>query len=270
MNADPEQEKFDNRRSRQVRSGHYVECRPTPLPSPKLVHASKGMAAELGLQPRDLESEAFLRYFSGDIEVPGKIGAWGTTWATPYALSIYGRPMIQNCPFQNDTGYGDGRAISVGEVVTESGKRYEMQLKGAGKTPFCRGGDGRAVLRSSVREFLASEAMHSLGVPTTRALSLIVSGKEVVKRPWYSGTANPAISAAQIPAVDDPRLAHIPEEHREALIEDFVRQIRAPDVVVNEKAAITCRVAPSFLRVGHVELFSRRVKTVGSAPARRA
>merc|ERR1719454_529419 len=96
-----------------------------------------------------------------------------------------GRPYYNNCPFGNGNGYGDGRALSVGEVVVD-GKRWEMQLKGAGTTPFCRGADGRAVLRSSVREFLASEAMHAMGVSTTRALSLVASREETVDRPWYA------------------------------------------------------------------------------------
>ena len=105
------------------------------------------------------------------------------SWSTPYALSIYGREMYDNCPFGNvikffpsesylqiqseefrnltlhqGNGYGDGRAHSVAEVVVDS-HRWELQLKGSGKSPFCRGGDGRAVLRSSVREFLASEVL---------------------------------------------------------------------------------------------------------------
>merc|ERR1719335_1594322 len=131
-------------------------------------------------------------------------------WATPYALAIMGQPHYDNCPFKNGNGYGDGRAISIGEVVAPSGQRWEMQLKGGGQTPFCRGADGRAVLRSSVREFLASEAMHHLGVGTTRALSLVVSQSETVRRPK-------------------------PEE------DEVGTQM--------ESCAITCRAATSFLRV---------------------
>ena len=85
-------------------------------------------------------------------------------WATGYALSIYGTEYNQQCPFGTGNGYGDGRAISVLEGVF-NGRRWEMQLKGGGPTPYCRGADGRAVLRSSVREFLAQEFMHALGVP---------------------------------------------------------------------------------------------------------
>ena len=111
------------------------------------------------------------------------------SWATPYALSIYGQEMYQNCPFKNGNGYGDGRAITLGEVLIPTpgdarGARWELQLKGAGTTPFCRGGDGRAVLRSTVREFLASEAMAALRVPTTRALCVVSTG-EKVRRVWY-------------------------------------------------------------------------------------
>ena len=82
---------------------------------------------------------------------------------------------------------GDGRAITLGEVVSTDGARYELQLKGAGRTPYSRTADGRAVLRSSVREFMCSEAMHHLGVPTTRALSLVATGEPVVRDMFYDG-----------------------------------------------------------------------------------
>ena len=93
--------------------------------------------------------------------------------------------MYDNCPFGNGNGYGDGRAISIGEIVNKKDVRMELQLKGGGKTPFCRGADGRAVLRSSVREFIASEAMFNLRIETTRAVCLVFSESEKVKRPWY-------------------------------------------------------------------------------------
>jgi serine/tyrosine/threonine adenylyltransferase len=86
---------------------------------------------------------------------------------------------------------GDGRAIALGEVINAAGERWELQLKGAGLTPYSRGADGRAVLRSSVREFLCSEAMHHLGVPTTRALSLVDTGEAVVRDMFYDGHAKP-------------------------------------------------------------------------------
>ena len=124
-----------------------------------------------------------MKFFSGQQDaIPGF-----TSWATPYALSIYGQKMTDNCPFKTGNGYGDGRAISIAELLTASGERWELQLKGAGCTPWCRGGDGRAVLRSSIREFLAQEAMHYLGVSTTRGLTITYSETETVQRPWFSG-----------------------------------------------------------------------------------
>eukprot|EP00232_Nephroselmis_pyriformis_P002238 CAMPEP_0182914776 /NCGR_PEP_ID=MMETSP0034_2-20130328/38745_1 /TAXON_ID=156128 /ORGANISM="Nephroselmis pyriformis, Strain CCMP717" /LENGTH=671 /DNA_ID=CAMNT_0025051563 /DNA_START=60 /DNA_END=2075 /DNA_ORIENTATION=+ len=243
LNPDPETERHaPNKRQRQVQSGHFVLVRPDPLPRPELVIHSKAMAESLGIAEDVTATEQFKKFFSGDIDaLPGF-----SSWATPYALAIMGQPMTSNCPFNNGNGYGDGRAISIGEVVV-GGQRWELQLKGGGTTPFCRGGDGRAVLRSSVREFLASEAMFALGVDTTRALSLVASGTggETVNRPWYKEIK-----------FDDPRLAQIAPEYRAQVL----GQPRNPDTMIEERCAITTRVAPSFLRVGHVDLFSRRAR----------
>jgi uncharacterized protein YdiU (UPF0061 family) len=112
------------------------------------------------------------------------------------------------------------------------------------------------VLRSSIREFLASEAMHHLGVRTTRGLSLVVSRKERVSRPWFS----PDSGTKRVPSVDDPRLAHLPMKMREMLISQLGQQQQDPDVMVSEPCAITCRVASSFIRVGHLDLFARRAR----------
>ena len=253
LTEDPERAAHEpNRSSREVHSGHYVLVEPTPLPDPFYILHSAEMAAELGLEEEAcLDSEQFTKFFSGGIDAVGGM----RSWATPYALSIYGQEMYQNCPFGNGNGYGDGRAITLGEVVVprggegEVGQRWELQLKGAGRTPFCRSGDGRAVLRSSVREFLASEAMHHLGVSTTRALSLIGCESESVQRPWYS-------NSREMPGLDDPRIAHLPLEMRKQLL----MQVKNPDVMIKEPCAITCRVATSFTRIGHLELHGRRLR----------
>jgi len=259
LDADPDAKKFaPNKESRQVRSGHYVPVRPSKLPSPELLLHSPELAADLGLSEGDVKDPRFARFFSGDFDAL----PFSESWATPYALSIMGTPQTRNCPFGTGNGYGDGRAVSVGEVLVDS-KRYEFQLKGGGRTPFCRGADGRAVLRSSLREFLASEAMHFLGVPTTRALSLVGSS-ETTQRPWYSQREAP--EAPDI-SEDDPRLAQFPLQLRRQLIRQL-RQERGgsdPDVMVSERCAITCRVAPSFTRVGHVDLFARRAAGGGDA-----
>lgn len=211
-------------RPRQVFSGHYVPVTPTPLPAPEYVAHSSSLFEELGLSEALAHDEPFRRLFSGDISVATEpMRPYG--WATGYALSIYGSEYIQQCPFGTGNGYGDGRAISVFEGVF-NGQRWELQLKGGGPTPYCRGADGRAVLRSSVREFLAQELMQALGVPTSRSLTLYASRAETVRRPWYAPGS-----------------------------ESF-----DPDVLVDNPAAITTRVAPSFLRVGQLELFARRVR----------
>ena len=226
LNADPDSKKDGNdHRARSVYSGHYVPVTPTPIPEPIYVSHSKTLFKELGLSSDLTKDKNFCRFFSGDIEVAEyPMRPFG--WATGYALSIYGTEYTQQCPFGTGNGYGDGRAISVFEGLF-NGKRMEMQLKGGGPTPYCRGADGRAVLRSSVREFLAQELMHALGIPTSRSLTLYVSGTEIVRRPWYTEGS----------------------------------RYFEPDIMVDNHAAITTRVAPSFLRVGQLELFARRVRS---------
>lgn len=209
---------------RQVFSGHYVPVAPTPIENPEYVAHSFSLFRDLGFADDLAQSDDFMRLFSGDLSrLPEPMRQVG--WACGYALSIMGTEFVQQCPFQTGNGYGDGRAMSVLEAVI-NGQRWEMQLKGGGPTPYCRGADGRAVLRSSVREFLAQEHMHALGVPTSRSLSLYVSKTEKVRRPWYSEGS----------------------------------RSRDPDTLVQEPVAITTRVAPSFIRVGQLELFGRRAR----------
>tara|TARA_Y100001978_G_scaffold54307_1_gene48743 strand:- start:85 stop:1788 length:1704 start_codon:yes stop_codon:yes gene_type:complete len=225
LRADPQSSRDGNDFiPRQVFSGHYVPVNPTPLSSPRYVAHSKKLFSELGLSDLILEDKDFQNLFSGNLSTLKKpMRNFG--WSTGYALSIYGQEYNNQCPFRTGNGYGDGRAISVFEGIFK-GKRFEMQLKGSGPTPYCRGGDGRAVLRSSVREFLAQELMHSLGIPTTRSLTLYLSKTDKVLRPWYK------------------------ENSKEI----------EPDILVENQVAISTRVAPSFLRIGQIELFARRVK----------
>jgi uncharacterized protein YdiU (UPF0061 family) len=225
LNCDPDgQENGADHAPRQVFTGHYVPVKPTPIKDPEYVAHSRTLFRELGFADSMAKSPDFVRMFSGDISlVPEPMRKVG--WATGYAVSIFGTEYYQQCPFQTGNGYGDGRAISVLEAVI-NGRRWEMQLKGAGRTPYCRGADGRAVLRSSVREFLAQEHMAALGVPTSRSLSLYVSKTEKVSRPWFSeGSRSPQ-----------------------------------PDRLISEPVAISTRVAPSFIRVGQLELFARRAR----------
>ncbi|CAM3859126.1 protein adenylyltransferase SelO family protein [Arcobacter cloacae] len=225
LNCDPDAKYHgDNKFPREVFSGHYVEVQPTAIKEPIYISHSNNFFEELGFSENLLKSSDFIKLFSGDMENISNLRQ-NIGWATGYALSIYGTEYYAQCPFQTGNGYGDGRAISVLEAVI-NGKRWEFQLKGAGKTPYCRGADGRAVLRSSIREFLAQEHMHALGIPTSRSLTLFTSKKEQVNRPWFKDNS----------------------------------YSKDPEVMIEEDVAITTRVATSFLRVGQIELFGRRAR----------
>jgi len=164
-------------RVRQVEGALYSLVDPTPVAAPRLLAHSHEMAGVLGLDEADVATAEFAQVFGGNALLDGM---------QPYAAN-YGGHQFGNWAGQ----LGDGRAITLGETINAAGQRWELQLKGAGLTPYSRSADGRAVLRSSVREFLCSEAMHHLGVPTTRALSLLDTGEAVVRDMFYDGHAAP-------------------------------------------------------------------------------
>jgi uncharacterized protein YdiU (UPF0061 family) len=143
----------------------FTELRPTPLPDPYWVGRSDAVARELGLPPDWHASNATLAALTGSLPIGGT-----RPFATVYSGHQFGVWAGQ---------LGDGRAIMIGEADLGDGAGLEVQMKGAGRTPYSRGGDGRAVLRSSIREFLCSEAMHGLGIPTTRALCVTGSDARV-------------------------------------------------------------------------------------------
>ena len=158
---------------RQVRDACYSRVKPTPVSNPKLVAYAKEVANLIDLSQEACESDLFTQVFVGNHLLEGM---------DPFAM-CYGGHQFGNWAGQ----LGDGRAINLGEVVNKKGEHWTLQLKGAGPTPYSRTADGLAVLRSSVREFLCSEAMHHLGVPTTRALSLITTGEPVMRDMFYDG-----------------------------------------------------------------------------------
>ena len=164
-------------RPRQVMGAAWSPAAPTPVPAPRLIAHSPEVAALVGLSADDVAAPWFAEVFGGNGLLPGM---------QPYA-AVYGGHQFGHWAGQ----LGDGRAITLGEVVNASGERWELQLKGAGPTPYSRRADGRAVLRSSIREFLCSEAMHHLGVPTTRALSVVATGEQVVRDMFYDGNPSP-------------------------------------------------------------------------------
>ena len=161
--------------SRQVPGAAYSRVAPTSTAGPSLVAYSREVAEQLGMDQAAVESDFFAEVFSGNRLLDGM---------DPYAMA-YGGHQFGHWAGQ----LGDGRAIALGEIVATDGSHQTLQLKGAGVTPYSRRADGLAVLRSSIREFLCSEAMHHLGVPTTRALSLVLTGDRVLRDMFYDGNA---------------------------------------------------------------------------------
>lgn len=160
-------------RTRQVFEACFSRVLPTPVKAPHTLAVAREVAELLELPEDFVAGQAFADVFAGNRQLEGMDAA----------AACYGGHQFGNWAGQ----LGDGRAISLGELVTSRGEHWELQLKGAGPTPYSRRADGRAVMRSSVREFLCSEAMHHLGIPTTRALSLIATGEGVLRDILYDG-----------------------------------------------------------------------------------
>jgi len=175
--ADPS----DENRPRQVTGAAFSRVAPTPTSAPKLLAHSAEVLADLGLDQTVADHDEFVSVMTGNATLDAM---------DPYA-ACYGGHQFGHWAAQ----LGDGRAIGLGEVVAH-GQRHTLQLKGAGPTPYSRRADGLAVLRSSVREFLCSEAMHHLGVPTTRALSLATTGDQVMRDMFYDG--HPALETGAV------------------------------------------------------------------------
>lgn len=241
-------------RVRQVHAA-YSRVLPTPVQAPRLIAYSREVAELVGLTEADCQTPEFAEVMAGNRLIPGM---------EPFA-ACYGGHQFGNWAGQ----LGDGRAISLGEVVNPRGERWELQLKGAGKTPYSRHADGRAVLRSSLREFLCSEAMFHLGVPTTRALSLVGTGEPVLRDILYNG--NPRFEPGAVVCRVAPSFLrfghyeiHASRDDR-ALLEKLVEYtLRVhfpelegprPDVYVtwlNEVARRTAVMVVHWMRVGFV------------------
>jgi len=156
---------------------------PTPVRAPQLVVFNKGLAQELGLRPEALPTDEWAAILSGNRVPEG---------AEPLAQAYAGHQ------FGHFTMLGDGRAILLGEVVAPGGGRYDLQLKGSGRTPFSRRGDGRATLPSMLREYLVSEAMHHLGIPTTRSLAVVRTGEPVYRERTHEGAVLARVASSHL------------------------------------------------------------------------
>ena len=157
----------------------YDKVNPTPLKKPYLIHTNAKVAQDLGMNDEFLKSNNFLKFANGDLKLEGS-----DNFAMCYAGHQFGFFVPR---------LGDGRAINIGTT-----NNLQMQLKGAGQTLYSRSGDGRAVLRSSIREYLMSEAMYGLGIKTTRALAIVGSGHEVFRQTWEEGSMVLRVSSSWV------------------------------------------------------------------------
>jgi uncharacterized protein YdiU (UPF0061 family) len=144
----------------------FTETNPTPVSSPKLVVCNDQLATSLGLKAQELDSDDGVAIFAGN-----KIPAGASPLAQAYAGHQFG----------SFTMLGDGRAVLLGEQISPESERFDIQLKGAGRTPYSRGGDGRAALGPMLREYIISEAMHGLRIPTTRSLAVVKTGETIIR-----------------------------------------------------------------------------------------
>ena len=161
----------------------FTRTNPTPVSSPELIVLNEQLAASLGLNAEFLESEAGVAVLAGN-EIP--------EGATPLSQAYAGHQ------FGNFTMLGDGRAVLLGEQIIPEGKRVDIQLKGPGRTPYSRGGDGRAALGPMLREYIISEAMHGLGIPTSRSLAVVKTGDPVYRENVLPGAVLTRVAASHI------------------------------------------------------------------------
>ncbi len=162
----------------------FARLDPTPVAAPRLVHLNSSLAASLGFDPAELASPEGVKVLAGNCVPEG---------ASPIALAYAGHQFGHFVP-----QLGDGRAILLGEIVGRDGLRRDIQLKGSGRTPFSRGADGRAALGPVLREYIVSEAMAALGVPTTRALAAVVTGQPVLRETALPGAVLTRVAASHI------------------------------------------------------------------------
>ena len=174
---------FDNSFA-QLGDAFRIEVRPTPSTAPRLVALNVALAHELGLDPEVLASDEGVAMLGGG-QLPPE--------AQPIAMAYAGHQFGSFVP-----QLGDGRAILLGEVVGPRGRRRDLQLKGSGRTPFSRGGDGRAALGPVLREYIVSEAMAALGIPTTRALAAVETGDIVMRETLLPGAILTRVASSHI------------------------------------------------------------------------
>ncbi|MFL5067557.1 MAG: protein adenylyltransferase SelO family protein, partial [Xanthobacteraceae bacterium] len=162
----------------------FARVAPTPVTAPRLIKLNRPLAVQLGLDPDVLETPEGAEILAGKTVPAG---------ADPIAMAYAGHQFGQFVP-----QLGDGRAVLLGEVIDKDGIRRDIQLKGSGPTPFSRRGDGRAALGPVLREYIVSEAMFALGIPTTRSLAAVVTGEHVIRETALPGAVLTRVASSHI------------------------------------------------------------------------
>lgn len=214
--------RFDNRFAR-LDPAMGSRLAPVPLPDPYLVAASSQVAGMLGLDPRRLQSSEWLDVIAGN-----RVPEGAQPMAAVYAGHQFGVWAGR---------LGDGRALLLGEVAGHDGSRYELQLKGSGPTPYSRMGDGRAVLRSSIREFLCSEAMAALGIPTTRALAVVGSDQPILRETIETAAVVMRVSPSFVRFGNFEYFAHFNQHQALRVLADYVIDRYEPEIAARGPAA---------------------------------
>jgi uncharacterized protein YdiU (UPF0061 family) len=199
----------------------FARVSPTPVAMPRLLTFNYSLSAELGLDMGDLDAEALARLFCGNDLSPG---------LAPIAMAYAGHQFGQFVP-----QLGDGRAILLGEALDRAGARRDIQLKGCGRTPYSRGGDGRAALGPVLREYLVSEAMHALGIPTTRALAAVATGESVFREEALPGAIFTRVAASLVRVGTFQYFAARGDVDGVRQLADYVIERHYPDMKIDER-----------------------------------
>ena len=206
---------FDNTYAREL-EGFYVPWKAAQVAHPRLVKLNRELAEELGLDAAALDSEEGARIFAGN-EIP--------EGAAPLAQAYAGHQFGGFVP-----QLGDGRALLLGEVIDRNGRRRDIQLKGSGPTPFSRAGDGRAALGPVLREYLIGEAMHALGIPTTRALAAVLTGEPVYREGALPGAVLTRVAASHVRVGTFQFFAARGEQEKVRRLADYVIERHYPEL----------------------------------------
>ena len=202
----------------------YSRLNPTPVPQPRLVAFNEALAQELGIDTGAVDTTVLAAIHGGNLVPPG---------AEPIAMAYAGHQFGGFVP-----QLGDGRAILLGEVLDRQGRRRDIQLKGSGRTPYSRRGDGRAALGPVLREYLVSEAMHALGVPTTRSLAAVLSGEFVVREQRLPGAIFTRVAASHIRVGTFQFLSARGEDASIRLLAQYAIERHYPDTGADQRPAL--------------------------------